>query len=160
MKALQKLNRDMKLKLFKKKILGTINDDKLIRYIEKCGNLEIKMLKLAFEQEISTKVITKMIEIGGHQLVMEKDKKGGTALYYACLHKASTPLIMKIIEIGGRPLVMEKDQYGFNAFRDACRYKASTRAIMKMIDFGGNQLVMEKNSYYGYNILHIVCQLK
>ena len=57
-----------------------------------------------------------MMDLGGHELVMEKNELGETALHCACAKKTSTEkVIMKMINEGGRQLVMEKNKYGLTA---------------------------------------------
>ena len=63
----------------------------------------------------STKVIMKIIDVGGSELVMAKNKIGYTTLQCACKNYASTEVMMKMIEVGGRELVMEKNNFGDTA---------------------------------------------
>ena len=45
--------------------------------------------------------ILKLIEIGGRELVMQKDRDGSTTLVSACAKNISFDVIIKLIEIGG-----------------------------------------------------------
>ena len=154
----QKLKKKIKRKLLMNKIHCTLNDDKLIKYVEKYDYSDIKTLQVAYECKKPTEVILKMIDVAGHQLVMERYKyRGRTALHYACRYKAPTEVIMKMIELGGRKLVMDKTGYGYTALHIACQFQASTEVIMKLIDVGGRQLVMEKHRF-GCTALHHACR--
>jgi ankyrin repeat protein len=118
-------------------------------------------LHIAFDFKPSTEVIMKLLELGGQELVMKKNKFGYTALHYACMNEDSAELgIMKMIELGGRELVMIKNQFGSTSLHCACNCKAPTNnVIMKMIELGGKNLVMEKNQF-GSTALHYACKCK
>ena len=99
----------------------------------------------------------KMTEVGGREILIEKNKNGYTALHYACEYKASTEVIMKLIELGGRQLVMEKYGFGWSALHIACRKKNSIEVIVKLIEVGGRELTMEKDKF-GVSAFHVACK--
>ena len=58
------------------------------------------------------KVLLKIIEIGGREIVMKNTHGGDTTLFTACVHKASIEITSKLLEVGGRELMMEKSRSG------------------------------------------------
>ena len=135
MNPFQKIKRQMKRKLLENKIIAilisqsALSEDKQIQYIEKCDCLQdpgidwpdSKMFKMAYEcikhnGSEEGVVIMKVIDIGGHHLIMGKDKGYGmTALHYVCYsgtrresYDFSLKVTMKLIEEGGQQLVMKK----------------------------------------------------
>lgn len=49
-------------------------------------------------------VVLRLIEIGGREIVVDKDDFGMTALYYACRFKAPAEIVLRLIEVGGRDI--------------------------------------------------------
>lgn len=49
----------------------------------------------------------KLVDIGGYDAVMSKNKDGNTPLHIAWSHGASIEVIMKLVEIGGYELAKE-----------------------------------------------------
>ena len=120
-------------------------------------------LKLALELEKSVKVVLKLIDIGGWDIVWARNTptKYETALHLACMSKnASIEIVSKLIEVGGRELVLVHGDHGNTALHFACDKSAHTshdiNIISKLIEVGGKELVMRKN-YYGETALHCIC---
>ena len=94
-------------------------------------------------------IVSKLIELGGRELVMMREKKGRTALHYACENKnmAQEQIISKLIEVGGRELLMceniEGDialHYGYFRFNHNASYNDSFAFMIKeciMANIGG-----------------------
>ena len=91
----------------------------------------------------------KLIEVGGRELVMMKNKGKDTALHLACMNEnISLDIVAKLIEVGGRELVMISDQDRRTALHKACCNKnIPLDAITKLIRLGGRELLMMKNTY-------------
>ena len=105
---------------------GTLLDF-LLPYL---NNANICILHHMLKLEQSSEIVTKLIEIGGRDLVMKVDNHGSTALHFACGRKnPSLEVISKLIEIGGRELVMKKDGDGCTALHAACDKNASFDVI-------------------------------
>ena len=110
----------------------------------------------------SIHIVTKIIDIGGRKLVMEKSKKyGNTALHFVfwSQHDPSIDIVNKLIDVGGRKLVMEKNEYGDTALHYAAESSSPSldTLVTKLIDVGGRKLVMEKGDC-GYTALHRACK--
>ena len=76
------------------------------------------LLQKALNEGKSDKVILKLVEIGGSELVKKRSINGETALHFACMAQFSQSLhvISKLIEIGGgRETVMVNDVYEITA---------------------------------------------
>ena len=63
-------------------------------------------------------VVSKLIEVGGRELVMEKGQAGRTALHIACSSGASVEVVSKIIEIAGTDILLQTDNNGHYALYD------------------------------------------
>ena len=133
MDAFQKIKgKIFKSKRFNNKYIDKLNEDKLLKYLEKCENLGVDTLTLALERKKSTEVITKMIDLGGRPLLMGKNIYLETALHVACRKASPIEVIMKMIDVGGRQLLTEKNKYGATALYYACENEASTEVIMRL----------------------------
>ena len=100
--------------------------------------------------EASMKVVSKLIEVGDIELVMEKCSVNSTALHTACAKKSSVDFISKLVKIGGRDLVMVKcSKNGHTALHTACANKASIEVVLKLIEVGARDLLMKKR-FDGY----------
>ena len=69
-------------------------------------------------------IISKLIKIGGRNLVTKKNWNGDTALSVALMNESATfDIISKLIlEMGGRGLVMEINRYGDTVLHKVCRW--------------------------------------
>lgn len=129
--------------------------------MEKCNGQNA--LHTACLLKAAAEVIVTIAEIGGCQLVLEKNSNGSTALHYAIWRMVSIEVIKKLIEIGGRELVMVKSVDGSTSLHLACRCPLTpTETIMHLIEVGGQELVMEKDNHGSKNKdgntpLHIAC---
>ena len=151
------------------RIICQLDDDELLEYLHdeiqgkgrhnelvEWGNSsnEPNVLQFALQVKKSTKIILKLIEIGGRDLVMSIDDDLCTTLYYACISRYPTAIITKLIEVGGRELVLAKDKNGNNTvLHCASAYGASIESISKLIESGGSELLIEKDGP-GYAALH------
>ncbi len=107
------------------------NENELLQYlheeIEEKGKHKVVMQKDESNHRGSTTltlamtrqenaVALKLIEIGGKELVMEKNNYQFTSLHHAFEYNAAFEVILKIIiEVGGREIVMEKNDEGWTA---------------------------------------------
>ena len=82
--------------------------------VEKDAIYEWMALYYVCEYHASLKDISKLIEVGGKELVLEKSKNGGTALHTVSYNNASIEIILKLIEVGGDKLLSVKNSYGTN----------------------------------------------
>lgn len=157
----------MKMKFFRV-ICQLNNDNDLIRYlhdeiqmkgrheelIQERSPKNSNVLQFALQVKKSAKVIMKLIEIGGLNLVMGIDDDQCTALYYACMSRYPAAVITKIIEVGGHELVMTKGTNRTNTVLHlTCAYGASIEVIAKLIEIGGEELLLEKDET-GHTALH------
>jgi len=110
-------------------------------------------LHCACERNAPKDVLSKLIEIGGRDLVLEKDKYGYNPLYYTCCAASSAEVASKLIEIGGRDLVLEKDRHGMTTLHYACKNKAPTEIVSKLLEVGGRDLAQLKDEF-DRNALH------
>ena len=107
------------------------------------------------------KIIFKLIELGGRELVMMKSSHGENVLKKACESKnASLDIISKLIEVGGRELLVRvnENSTGETALHKACWNEYFTlEGIIKLIEAGGKELVMMSTHYCEYTALHYAC---
>ena len=126
-------------------------------------HLQLTSLQLALSCQKSKKVISKIIDIGGRELLMKNDKyHGQTALHRACLNfnynVSMMEIISKMLEMGGRELLMMNDKYGYTALHWACKNEnPSMEIISKMLEVGGRELLM-MNDKYGHTALYLACE--
>lgn len=120
---------------------------------------QCNVLHVALTLEKSLAVVLKLIEIGGRELVIEKDGEGATSLHLACIHNASVEVVSKLIEIGGKEIVMERESfYNTTALHCACINSSPIEVISKLVEIGGKELVMEKmESLDQQTALHLIC---
>lgn len=110
-------------------------------------------LMLALNEEKSTDVIFKLIEIGGKELLMKQDSTQNTVLHDACHCNTPVEVILKLIEIGEKDLVLLKNDIGETALTKSCEFNPNIEVITKLIEVGGSDLVMAKNQN-GETALH------
>ena len=120
------------------------------------GRYERTLLHLAMFLKKSEVILLKLIEIGGRELVIEKDGLGVTSLHCACSYNASIEVVSKLIEIGGEDLVIQKDEDGLTSLHRACRNNAAIEVVSKLIEIGTRELLIEKDNY-GSTALHRAC---
>ena len=125
------------------------NDDEILKYLHeevqtnKRHHLLMKegekysSLEIAVRHQRSSKVVLKLVEVGGRDLVMTKDSDGETVLHIACSNsKASIDVVSKLIEVGGRDFVMANCHNNMNALHLAIIYRASIEVVSKLIEVG------------------------
>ena len=138
-------------------------------------------LHLALALQKSNQVIMKLIDMGGKELVMEKNNHQMTALHYVCYNSGSKSFTMrrsrrrrssndndknnhnistmdvltKMLDIGGKDLVMEKNNHQWTALHYACYSNASIEIISKLIEIGGQDLV-KATSFRNCTALHFI----
>ncbi len=104
------------------------------------------------------KVISRLLEIGGRDLLSERFtcRNGHNPLHYACMCKENTSLavVSKLLEVGGRDLLFHKSRFGQNSLHCACRHRAPTEVILKLVEVGGKDLVLAEDNH-GENSLHM-----
>jgi len=113
-------------------------------------------LHIACEYGASIGVVSKLINVGGNELVQERFENGTNLLHIACKKNASVDVVSKLIEVGGKELIIEKDIWRQNSLLIACENNASIGVVSKLIEIGGNELVQERFNN-GTNLLHIAC---
>ena len=81
-------------------------------------------LHAACRQNDSTEVISKIVDIGGKELVIKKFNGEYTVLYtvICCCH-TRIEVISKLVEVAGRELVMEERSDGNTVLHTACKNK-------------------------------------
>mmetsp|Transcript_553 Transcript_553/g.876 ORF Transcript_553/g.876 Transcript_553/m.876 type:complete len:270 (+) Transcript_553:260-1069(+) len=105
------------------------------------------------------KLVAKLIDVGGKDIVLAKDSCGENPLHSALESGASTDVVMKLIDVGGKDIVIDKeDIFSENALHFALKYKASNEVLMKLIDVGGRDTIIEKNTSNGSNSLHFALE--
>lgn len=57
-------------------------------------------------------VVSKLIEVGGKELIIEECGNGKTLLNAVCVNKASIEVILKLVAVGGIELVKKRCHYG------------------------------------------------
>ena len=163
-------------------IIRTYNDTELLQYLqlienegnhqkvmEMCthyvygsGKKDCTTLMLALTLNKSKEVISKLIEIGGRELVMVMSNQiygYSNALHYACMKlNISNDIVLKLIEVGGRELVMMNSILG-TALHCVCKNSSlSMNIVSKLIDVGGSELVNMRNPQWGETALHEACK--
>ena len=107
---------------------------------------EYSALQVAVINRRSRKVVMKLIEVGGRDLVMKKGFYGMTELHWACREDASIDVVSKLIEVGGRELVMQQCDDGCTSIFAACRGgTASMQVISKLIEIAGTEILFQEN---------------
>mmetsp|Transcript_4989 Transcript_4989/g.7354 ORF Transcript_4989/g.7354 Transcript_4989/m.7354 type:complete len:498 (+) Transcript_4989:123-1616(+) len=115
------------------------------------------LLQYACSKGTSIEIISKLIEIGGRELVFAKNKHNWNSLHFSCYeqNKISIDVVSKLIEVGGRDLVIEQGDWDFSPLHFACQRGSSMEVISKLVEIGGRDLVLAKNSSGGHrNALH------
>ena len=102
--------------------------------------------------------ITRLIEIGGWELIAMRDLRGETALHHACKSRnLSIEVISKLIEIGRRKLVVMTNKRGETSLHYLCRTKNITiDMISKLLEAGGLEILLLANQS-GKTVLHYAC---
>ena len=163
--AIKKYNNNTELLQY----LQTIQNEQKHKCVMQTSFRCVTTLMLAIKRPKSKKVVFKLIEIGGRELVMMKENFGTTALHCACTHKhTSLEIISKLIELGGKELVMERDTIGQTALHYLCMNKIvsmdesknkniSMDVLSKLLEVGGRELVMAQSTY-NHTALHYACK--
>ncbi len=115
------------------------------------------LLHAALGFNACTKIVSRLLQVGGRELVRTKDKDNRNSLHFACTFNASAEVVSQLLEVGGLDLLLEKYR-GRTPLHLACRcrYKSSFEMVSKLIELGGWNLLLEKNKY-GSNALHDAC---
>ncbi len=125
---------------------------------DELGDAMGTLLHAAIESQASIDILMKLIEIGGRELVLEKDEHDRLNPLHIVFTKMrpSMELVLKLIEIGGREALLESDQCGWNTLHYACMNNVSAEFINILIQNGGKRLVLAKDNV-GRNSLHYAC---
>ena len=96
------------------------------------------VLHHALQHGACDEIITKIISIGGKEIVMEKDDKSGkTSLHFAFQStNCSKEILLRLIEIGGQKLIMEADNFGRTVLNTRSDHIADTAVLLKLIEMG------------------------
>ena len=139
--------------LLQKGVYRLVSEDKFV----KCN-----ILHLSLKQGRSKAVLFKLIEIGGRELVMQKDGNGNSALQIVFKNdsyvQVPNEVVSKLIEIGGRELVMMRDDIGDTALHSACTMRKGVpiQVLSKLLEIGGPEIVMVRDDD-GDTALHYAC---
>lgn len=125
--------------IIEKKIFENNEIEKQVRKLNDYGE---SALHLACSKKASVEVIRTITDIGGLDLVLERDSGGYTALHNACIFKASSDNIKHLLNLGGKDLVLTAAKCGRTALHWACFHDVSYDVIEKIIELGGKELVM------------------
>ena len=61
-------------------------------------------------ENISLGIVSKLLDVGGRELVMNEEYDGCTALHSACKNKnLSVEVVSKLLKVGGRELLVVTD---------------------------------------------------
>jgi ankyrin repeat protein len=95
-----------------------------------------------------TKMLKKLIDIGGKKMVMWQDRWGKTALYFACsfsIGERSLGVIKELIEAGGKEFVLKPTYGGLTPLHQACECTDHSpfreQAIDLLLDVGREKLL-------------------
>ena len=118
-------------------------------------------LQDAFYRETPDDIVKAMLDIGGKELVMMKDKNDWTALHLACFHGASYNIIKMLIDVGGKDLVMAKnDDDGETALHWLCWHIEEHTKVAEIINLilqvGDANLLLSTKNFNGETPLEIV----
>ena len=114
-----------------------------------CLETSCSSLQMALLCNKSEEAISKLMDIGGRQLLMKTGNDEVTVLHYMCKNKSPpVDVISNIFVMGGRGKITEKSPYENLSTRNS--------VILKMVKIGGRELVMEKTAR-GDTALHIAC---
>ena len=125
------------------------------------------ILHLSLKYGRSKAVLFKLIEIGGRELVMQKDGYGYNVLQiifqniHDTLHtQVPIEVVLELIEIGGREIVMERDSEGLTILHNLCTIQeAPIEVVSKLLDIGGRELAMVGDNDND-TALHYACIVK
>ena len=90
-------------------------------------------------ENVSVKIISKLLDVGGRELLMMNDKNGYTALWYwgvLCENEnvLSAEIVSNFLEVGGKELVMMTDQYKFTVLHHVCKNRnVSVDVVSKLL---------------------------
>ena len=116
----------------------------------------------SLEHGRSQAILTKLIEIGGRELVMQKDGYGNTALQVVLKNddaydqEVQIEVVSMLIEIGGREIVMERDKMGDTALHACAMSKVPIEIISKILDIGGCEIALARDNEDD-TALHYAC---
>ena len=89
------------------------------------------LLHAAIASNYCMEVVSKLIEIGGKDIVLAKDyAHGWNSLHFACMHNAPIDVVSKLIEVGERDLVATKNKLSCqDPLHSACENNASIDVV-------------------------------
>ncbi len=99
----------------------------------------------AFEKNAPADVILKLVEVGGRELVLKRERHSGmNAVYMACSPESpSIDVILKLIELGGKESVLVQNNIdGRNLLHHAYVKNLPDVVLSKIIEVGGRDAVM------------------
>ncbi len=105
-------------------------------------------------------IVSRLIELGGRDLIVKKDDRDGwTSLHWACYKNASIEVVRELIKVGGRDFIFIKgeDEDGSTSSHCACKGTASIEVVKELIEEAGRELVFMKNNY-DQNSLQVACE--
>ena len=107
----------------------------------------LNQLVLAIVRRKESRLIEKMVDVGGGDLVAAVDNKGSNALIAASLFGSLEESIFhKLISAGGKKALMQKDEFGNTAFHYSAAWGASMSTIKLMINVGGREILFSLNN--------------
>lgn len=75
-------------------------------------------LHFACKNNAPDDIVYSMIEIGGKDIVMQKNNGGVTALNIKCVHGTSYNVFKKLVDVGGKELILAKDDDDWTVLHD------------------------------------------
>lgn len=87
-------------------------------------------------------ILSKLIDMGGKDLLMIQNNRGGTLLHHLNFSNNIT-ILNQILTLGGKRLVMLKNDNGSNVLHYACCFMEPFDVVSAIIEVGGKDLVME-----------------
>eukprot|EP00551_Chaetoceros_affinis_P008242 CAMPEP_0203667884 /NCGR_PEP_ID=MMETSP0090-20130426/4622_1 /ASSEMBLY_ACC=CAM_ASM_001088 /TAXON_ID=426623 /ORGANISM="Chaetoceros affinis, Strain CCMP159" /LENGTH=354 /DNA_ID=CAMNT_0050532163 /DNA_START=45 /DNA_END=1109 /DNA_ORIENTATION=- len=105
-------------------------------------------LQRACYNNASIEVVSKLIEVGGIDIIMEQDGDGWNSLQYAIKYGASIDVVSKLVEVGQKDVVMAKNNDGGTSLHVVCAKDTSVgeRLVDLLVRQGGADLLMERDA--------------
>ena len=75
-------------------------------------------LHFACKNNAPDDIVYSMIELGGKDIVMQKNNGGVTALNIKCVHGTSYNVFKKLVDVGGKELILAKDDDDWTVLHD------------------------------------------
>ncbi len=143
-------------------IVKTIMDiagEEIISNTDKSG---WNCLHIACLYNAPIEIIELLLQFGGNDMVMKRDKYGSTPLLLLSSFE-NVSVMQKLAEVGGKELLMIQNYAGSNILHKVCAAKNGdvTNFIKMLLEVGGKDLALSKTScpgfFAGWTALHYLC---